>query len=63
MGIAQGLSDGPGNPFNLRRSADKFLFGMLFLNNGVLSQLSKMGMIEDRSEVDPDADPPLRVVF
>lgn len=65
VGIAQGLIDGPMMPFNIRRAADKFLFGLLFLNNGVLSQLSKMGIIKKRDEEndDPDADPPLRVVF
>ena len=65
MGIAQGLIDGPSSPFNVRRAADKLLFGLLFLNNGVLSQLSKMGIIKKRDEEndDPDADPPLRVVF
>lgn len=62
MGIAQGLAaDGMSQPFNLRRAADKFLFGLLFLNNGILSVLSKMGVITKRDEVDPDADPPLRL--
>ena len=59
VGIAQGLSDG--QVFNVRRAADKLLFGLLFLNNGVLSQLSKMGVIKRRDEEDPDADPPLRI--
>ena len=59
VGIAQGLSDV--GPFNVGRAADKFLFGLLFLNNGVLSQLTKMGIIKKRDEVDPDADPPLRI--
>jgi len=63
VGIAQGLSDGPTSPFNIRRAADKFLFAILFLNNGMLSLLSKMGIIQARDHVDPDADPPLRVVF
>ena len=60
VGIAQGLAaDGMSKPFNLRRAADKFLFGLLFLNNGILSVLSKMGAITKRDEVDPpDADPP-----
>ena len=59
VGIAQGLAaDGMSQPFNLRRAADKFLFGLLFLNNGILSVLSKMGAITKRDEVDPDADPP-----
>ena len=62
VGIAQGLAaDGMSQPFNLRRAADKFLFGLLFLNNGILSVLSKMGVITKRDEVDPDADPPLRL--
>lgn len=63
MGIAQGLIDGPTMPFNIRRAADKFLFGFFFLNNGVVSLLLKMGIISRRDEDDPDADPPLRVVF
>ena len=62
VGIAQGLADTTG-PFNVRRAADKLLFGLLFVNNGVLSQLSKMGIISKRDEVDPDADPPLRIMF
>lgn len=59
VGISQGFAGGV--PFNLRRAADKFLFGILFLNNGVLTQLTKMGWIKDREESDPDADPPLRI--
>ena len=59
VGISQGFAEGI--PFNLRRAADKFLFGTLFLNNGVLTQLSKMGWIKDREAIDPDADPPLRI--
>lgn len=59
VGISQGLAGGV--PFNLRRAADKFLFGILFLNNGVLTQLTKMGWIKDREKIDPDADPPLRI--
>ncbi len=34
VGISQGFVEGV--PFNLRRAADKFLFGLIFLNNGVL---------------------------
>ncbi|KAL9178487.1 hypothetical protein ACHAXT_001825 [Thalassiosira profunda] len=60
VGIAQGLGDGP---FNARKAADKLLFGILFLNNGILSQLAKMGVIQKRDEVDPDADPPLRIIL
>ena len=64
VGIAQGLMDiGPTTPFNMRRAADKFLFGLLFLNNGVLSLLSKMGIIKKRDVIDPDADPPIRIGF
>ena len=64
MGIAQGMIDGPMMPFNIRRAADKFLFGLLFLNNGILPQLSRMVMVRKREEEDdPDADPPLRIVF
>ena len=54
---------GPTTPFNMRRAADKFLFGLLFLNNGVLSLLSKMGIIKKRDVIDPDADPPIRIGF
>jgi len=63
VGIAQGLIDFPTMPFNIRRAADKILFGLIFLNNGVVSQLSKMGIIKKRYDMDPDADPPLRVLF
>ena len=63
VGLAQGLSDSPASPFNIRRAADKLLFGVLFLNNGILSKLAKMGWIKRRDEIDPDVDPPLRVVF
>jgi len=59
VGISQGFAGGI--PFNLRRAADKFLFGLLFLNNGVLTQLTKMGLIKDRDEIDPDAEPILRI--
>mmetsp|Transcript_19947 Transcript_19947/g.30042 ORF Transcript_19947/g.30042 Transcript_19947/m.30042 type:complete len:135 (+) Transcript_19947:378-782(+) len=59
VGISQGFVGGI--PFNLRRAADKFLFGLLFLNNGVLTQLTKMGLIKDRDEIDPDAEPILRI--
>ena len=59
VGISQGFAGGM--PFNLRRAADKFLFGLLFLNNGVLTQLTKMGLIKDRDEIDPDAEPILRI--
>lgn len=61
VGIAQGLADGPAQPFNIRRAADKFLFAVPFLNNGILGCLTKMGVIERRDEEDPDADPPFRV--
>ena len=61
VGISQGFSGG--KPFNVRRAADKFLFGFLFLNNGMLMQLTKMGWIKDRDEIDPDADPPLRIAL
>eukprot|EP00984_Skeletonema_dohrnii_P017579 scaffold8052_cov135-Skeletonema_dohrnii-CCMP3373.AAC.3 len=59
VGISQGFAGGI--PFNLRRAADKFLFGLLFLNNGVLTQLTRMGLIKDRDEIDPDAEPILRI--
>jgi hypothetical protein len=59
VGISQEFAGGI--PFNLRRAADKFLFGLLFLNNGVLTQLTKMGLIKDRDEIDPDAEPILRI--
>jgi hypothetical protein len=59
VGISQGFV--AGIPFNLRRAADKFLFGLLFLNNGILMQLTKMGWIKDRDEIDSDADPPLHI--
>jgi len=36
---------------------------MVFLNNGLLSLLSRVGVIENREVTDPDADPPLRIVF
>mmetsp|Transcript_7442 Transcript_7442/g.10846 ORF Transcript_7442/g.10846 Transcript_7442/m.10846 type:complete len:364 (-) Transcript_7442:144-1235(-) len=61
VGISQGFSGGI--PFNPRRAADKFLFGLLFINNGVLMQLTKMGWIKDRDEIDPNADPPLRIAL
>jgi len=61
VGISQGFVEGV--PFNLRRAADKFLFGLIFLNNGVLMQLTKMGWIKSRDEIDPDADPPLRIML
>ena len=64
VGIAQGLVNStPTNPFDIKRAADKFLFGLLFLNNGMLSLLSKMGVISKRDEpIDAD-DPPLRIGF
>lgn len=56
MGIAQGLINvSPAAPFNIRRAFDKFLFAALFLNNGVLSLLSKMNIIQERDTKDPDA--------
>ena len=61
VGVSQGFVEGV--PFNLRRAADKFLFGLIFLNNGVLMQLTKMGWIKSRDEIDPDADPPLRIML
>jgi hypothetical protein len=61
VGISQGFVEG--EPFNLRRAADKFLFGLIFLNNGVLMKLTKMGWIKSRDEIDPDADPPLRIML
>jgi hypothetical protein len=61
VGISQGFVEGV--PFNLRRAADKFLFGLIFLNNGVLMQLTKMGWIKSRDAIDPDADPPLRIML
>lgn len=61
VGLAQGMADGPTAPFNFRRTIDRFLFGALFLNNGLLSQLSKMGIIARRDRVDPEAGPPLRL--
>ena len=36
---------------------------MVFLNNGMVSLLSRLGVIENREVVDPDADAPLRIVF
>ena len=64
VGIAQGLvNSSQTNPFDIKRAADKFLFGLLFLNNGMLSLLSKMGIISKRDEpIDAD-DPPLRIGF
>ena len=61
VGIAKGMAD-PG-PFNIRRAFYRLLFGLPFLNNGILSQLSNMGVIARRDPDDPEADPPLRVVF
>ena len=61
VGLAQGTADGPTAPFNVRRTIDRLLFGALFLNNGLLSQLSKMGIIARRDRVDPEAGPPLRL--
>jgi hypothetical protein len=61
VGVAQGLiSVSPAVPFNIRRAFDKLLFAVLFLNNGVLSQLSKMNIIKRRDTKDPDT---LRVNF
>jgi len=64
VGIAQGLVNStPTNPFDIKRAADKLLFGILFLNNGVLSLLSKMGVISKRDKpIDAD-DPPIRIGF
>lgn len=58
VGIAQGFGNGD---FNIRRAADKLLFAALFLNNGVISQLRKLGLMKKEDLDDPDADPPLRV--
>jgi hypothetical protein len=58
VGIAQGFGIGD---FNIRRAADKLLFAALFLNNGVVSQLRKMGFVRKEDPNDPDVDPPLRV--
>ena len=61
VGIAQGLNNASLDiPFNIRRAFDKFLFALLFLNNGILSQLSKMNVIQQRDAKDPGA---LRVNF
>jgi hypothetical protein len=64
VGIVQGfMNSTPATPFDIKRAADKLLFGILFLNNGVLSLLSKMGIISKRDEpIDAD-DPPLRIGF
>ena len=64
VGIAQGLVNStPTNPFDIKRAADKLLFGILFLNNGILSLLTKMGIISKGDEpIDAD-DPPLRIGF
>lgn len=61
MGIAKGMAGAQAGPFNIRRAIDRLLFGLLFLNNGILSQLTKMGVIERRDTEDPEADPPLRI--
>jgi len=45
VGISQGCSTGP---FSIRQAADKLFFGILFVNNAVLSQLTKMGIISKR---------------
>ena len=64
VGIAQGLVNStPTNPFDIKRAADKFLFGVLFFNNGVLSLLSKIGMISKRDEPIDSDNPPLRIGF
>ena len=61
VGIAQGLNNASLDiPFSIRRAFDKFLFALLFLNNGILSQLSKMIIIQQRDAKDPGA---LRVNF
>eukprot|EP00956_Cyclotella_meneghiniana_P014545 scaffold21821_cov57-Cyclotella_meneghiniana.AAC.1 len=61
VGIAQGLDFGQGGEFNIRRAADKFLFGVLFLNNGVISILRKMGLVKKGDDKSVDDDPPLRI--
>jgi len=63
VGISQGLGGAMAGTFSVRRAADKLLFGIVFLNNGLLSLLSRVGVIENREVTDPDADPPLRIVF
>ena len=55
-GVAQGFGD---NVFNVRRAGDKLLFAVLFLDNGLVSELRKLGVM--KKEEEPDADPPLRV--
>lgn len=59
VGMAQGYGQGE---FNLRRAADKFLFGALFLNNGIISILRKMGLMKKGDPGSDSAeDPPLRI--
>lgn len=57
VGTVQGFRHGT---FNLRRAADKFLFAVLFLNNGIISLLRKMGYMK-KTEDGTEGDPPLRV--
>lgn len=57
VGIAQGFGEAE---FSLRRAADKLLFAALFLNNGIISQLRKLGLMK-KEDNDSDQDPPLRV--
>jgi len=64
VGIAQGLvNSSPMNPFDIKRAADKLLFGILFLNNGILSLLTNLGFISKRDEPIDSDNPPLRIGF
>lgn len=56
LGLAQGFG---GGEWNVRRASDKLLFAILFLNNGIISQLRKMGLMKKSN--DDSEDPPLRV--
>jgi hypothetical protein len=57
VGIAQGFGNGD---FNVRRAADKLLFAVLFLNNGIISILQNMSLMQ-RENPDSGGEPPLRV--
>ena len=57
VGAAQGFGRGG---FSIRRAADKLLFAALFLNNGIISHLRKIGMMKT-DDSNSDGDPPLRV--
>ena len=57
VGIAQGFGQAE---FSVRKAADKLLFAALFLNNGIISQLQKAGLMK-KEDIDSDEDPPLRV--